>query len=77
MENKSFEEKLKLLEEMVTKLEKEELGLAESIDLFEKSQKLAKELKQELDESLSKVSFIVENDTITPFDSQNDSKIDI
>ena len=77
MENKSFEEKLKLLEEMVTKLEKEELGLAESIDLFEKSQKLAKELKQELDESLSKVSFIVENETITPFDSQNDSKIDI
>lgn len=77
MENKSFEEKLKLLEEMVTKLEKEDLGLAESIDLFEKSQKLAKELKQELDESLSKVSFIVENDTITPFDSQNDSKIDI
>ena len=60
MENKSFEEKLKLLEEMVTKLEKEDLGLAESIDLFEKSQKLAKELKQELDESLSKVSFIVE-----------------
>ena len=77
MENKSFEEKLKLLEEMVTKLEKEDLGLAESIDLFEKSQKLAKELKQELDESLSKVSFIVENETITPFDSQNDSKIDI
>ena len=77
MENKSFEGKLKLLEEMVTKLEKEDLGLAESIDLFEKSQKLAKELKQELDESLSKVSFIVENDTITPFDSQNDSKIDI
>ena len=77
MENKSFEEKLKLLEEMVTKLEKEELGLAESIDLFEKSQKLAKELKQELDESLSKVSFIVENETITQFDSQNDSKIDI
>ena len=77
MENKSFEEKLKLLEEMVTKLEKEDLGLAESIDLFEKSQKIAKELKQELDESLSKVSFIVENDTITPFDSQNDSKIDI
>ena len=77
MENKSFEGKLKLLEEMVTKLEKEDLGLAESIDLFEKSQKLAKELKQELDESLSKVSFIVENETITPFDSQNDSKIDI
>ena len=77
MENKSFEEKLKLLEEMVTKLEKEDLGLAESIDLFEKSQKLAKELKQELDESLSKVSFIVEYDTITQFDSQNDSKIDI
>lgn len=77
MENKSFEEKLKLLEEMVTKLEKEDLGLAESIDLFEKSQKLAKELKQELDESLSKVSFIVENETITQFDSQNDSKIDI
>ena len=77
MENKSFDEKLKLLEEMVTKLEKEDLGLAESIDLFEKSQKLAKELKQELDESLSKVSFIVENETITPFDSQNDSKIDI
>ena len=46
MENRSFEEKLKLLEEMVTKLEKEDLGLAESIDLFEKSQKLSKELIQ-------------------------------
>ena len=77
MEDKSFEEKLKTLEEMVSRLEKEDLGLAESIDLFEKSQKLAKELKQELDESLSKVSFIVENDEMVPFDTQQNTKTDI
>jgi len=77
MENKTFEEKLKLLEEMVAKLEKDDLGLSESIELFEKSQKLAKELKLELDESLSKISYIVENDTILPFNDENDIKTDI
>lgn len=77
MENKTFEEKLKLLEEMVAKLEKDDLGLSESIELFEKSQKLAKELKLELDESLSKISYIVENDTILPFNDENDTKTDI
>lgn len=45
---RSFEQLMKQLEEIVTKIESEEVGLDESISLYEEGLKLSEELKKQL-----------------------------
>ena len=54
----SFEEKKKELEEILSKLEKEDLPLNESIKLFDKAAVLAKECSKALSSSEGKVTEI-------------------
>lgn len=48
---KTFEDNLKELEEIATKLETGNLGLDEAIEEFEKGMKLSKECTKKLDEA--------------------------
>ena len=57
----TFEEKLEKLEEIVNKLENEKLNLDSSIALYQEAKKLSDELNKELNESINKMSYIVEN----------------
>lgn len=54
-----FEKKIKELEEVVNKLESGEAGLSESLELFEKGIKLAKDCNKMLDEAEKKVSVLI------------------
>lgn len=54
-----FEKKMKRLEEIVGKMEKGELALEESLQLFEEGVKLSKECHQKLSEAESKVKLLV------------------
>ena len=54
----SFEEKKKELEQILNKLEKEEISLDESIKLFDKASKLAKECSEALSNNEGKVTEI-------------------
>lgn len=67
MEKKSFEEKLKELENIVSKLESENLSLELSVDLYQKAKILSQELNNELNASMEKLSFIVEDDEVKPY----------
>ncbi len=51
----SFEEKLKRLEEVVAKIEGEELPLQETLSLYKEGKTLIKELQKELKEAEEKV----------------------
>lgn len=51
----SFEEKLKRLEEVVSKIEGEELPLQETLSLYKEGKTLIKELQKELKEAEEKV----------------------
>lgn len=73
----SFEDKLKELEDIVSKMESEQLELEESIDLYKKANELAKNLSDELNNSLKKMSFIVENDEVKELDLDKMDKKDI
>ncbi len=73
----SFEDKLKELEDIVSKMESEQLELEESIDLYKKANELAKNLNDELNNSLNKMSFIVENDEVKELDFDKMDKKDI
>ncbi len=55
-EELKFEQQMKQLEEIVDKLEKDDAGLEESIDLYEKGLKLAKTLKEQLKYFQDKIS---------------------
>lgn len=52
---KSFEEKLKRLDEVVGKIEGEELPLQEMLSLYQEGKTLIKELQKELKEAEEKV----------------------
>ena len=54
-----FEKAIKELEEVVNKLESGEASLSESLELFEKGIKLAKECNKMLDEAEKKVSVLI------------------
>ena len=54
-----FEKSIKELEEIVNKLETGEASLSESLELFEKGIKLAKECNKMLDEAEKKVSVLI------------------
>ena len=54
-----FEKSIKELEEIVSKLENGDASLSESLELFEKGIKLAKECNKMLDEAEKKVSVLI------------------
>lgn len=60
---KSFEENLKQLEQIVSKLEKGDLSLEESISNFESGIKLSKECSLALEEAEKKINILVETDS--------------
>lgn len=61
---KSFEEKLVELENIVKKLESTDVPLKESINMFERGTKLAKELEEELKNSELKIKKVVGNNNL-------------
>ncbi len=72
---KSFEEKLKELESLVSELEDEGKGLEESVALYEKAKNLSKELSKELDEASKKVASLLEEDgSSKPFTPLGDNE---
>lgn len=54
-----FEKSIKELEEIVNKLEAGDASLSESLELFEKGIKLAKDCNKMLDEAEKKVSVLI------------------
>lgn len=59
MAEKNFEQSIKLLEEIVSKLEGSEISLEESIALFEEGVKLTKSCQKMLDDAKKKVSVLM------------------
>lgn len=54
-----FEDSIKELEKIVEKLEKGDVGLDESLELFEKGIKLSKSCNEMLDKAEKKVSVLI------------------
>lgn len=61
-EKKNFEKSLSELEEIVEKLERGEMSLDESIEIFQKGVTLSKDLSKMLDEIEKKITILVENE---------------
>ncbi len=61
-EQKSFEKALKRLEEIVSKLEKGDISLEESISLYEEGMKLVKFCQNRLEEIEGKIKIITGKD---------------
>ena len=56
----SFEENLKQLELLVERLERGDLGLEESLQLFEQGTRLSQQCKQDLDAAEGRVQVLLE-----------------
>lgn len=61
-DKKNFEESMKNLEQIVDALERGELSLDESIDLFQKGIELSKYCSKRLDEIEKKITILVEDE---------------
>jgi len=61
-QKKNFEKSLGELEEIVEKLERGEMSLDESIEIFQKGVTLSKDLSKMLDEIEKKITILVENE---------------
>lgn len=70
----TFEEKLKKLEELANRLESENLTLEDSVNIYQEAKLISQELTKELNDSMEKLSYIVENGQIKPFDSEEVKK---
>lgn len=77
MENKTFEEKLARLEEIVNALEKDSLTLKESISLYQEGKTLSQNLNKELNDSMNKLSFIVEDGEVKTYSEEESQDKDI
>ncbi len=77
MENKTFEEKLARLEEIVKSLEKDSLTLKESISLYQEGKTLSQDLSKELNDSMNKLSFIVEDGEVKNYSEEESQDKDI
>lgn len=64
---KSFEQKVKRLEEIVAQIETSEIELEESIKLFEEGVKLSKECQESLDKAEQKVKVLVSDGSLKDF----------
>jgi len=73
----TFEQKMAKLEELTKKLEDDKIGLEESVKIFNEAKALSKELNDQLNQSMEKLSYIVEDGKISVFDVEEDSKKDI
>ncbi|MBQ0036600.1 MAG: exodeoxyribonuclease VII small subunit [Firmicutes bacterium] len=62
MADNSFENKMKKLEEIVSKLEKDDIGLDKSISLYEEGLELSKSLKDDLTKFEKKIEEINSNE---------------
>ena len=62
MKQLDFEESLKRLEEIVSKLESGNIALEESLTLFEEGVKLSRHCKKKLDEAEKKVQILMKTD---------------
>ena len=60
-ENKSFEELMESLENIVQELEKGNLNLDESVAKFEEGMKISKECNKILESSEKRISILLEN----------------
>lgn len=60
-EKESFEIAISQLEEVVQKLEKGELSLDDSIDVFQQGMELTKYCNKKLDEAEKKISILIED----------------
>lgn len=69
-DNETFEEKMKRLESIVEKFEKEELGIEESLQYFQEGMKLGSECKKILESIELKVQKIIKEEDmkIEPWD---------
>ena len=68
MENKkTFDEKMKHLEILVSKLNDSNLSFEETMKIYEESITLANDLKLDIDNAMKKVSIISENGTLEDF----------
>ena len=72
----TFEEKIKRLEEISTILENDNLPLHDACKIYQEAKTLEKELNDELNESMKKLAFIVEDGQIKEIDI-NELKKDI
>ena len=77
MENKTFEEKLARLEEIVKEIEKDSLTLKESISLYQEGKTLSQDLNKELNDSMNKLSFIVEDGEVKTYSEEESQDKDI
>ena len=79
-EENSFEEKIESLENIVSKLEKGDLNLDDSMAKFEEGMKLSKECSKILEDAEKKITILLEQDgkmeeedfesTLNEFDTQ-------
>lgn len=58
-EEKNFEELMKELEDITTQLEKENLTLDESVELFEKGMKISKECNEKLENAEKRITILI------------------
>lgn len=59
-EEKSFEELMVTLEEITSKLEKEQISLDESVKLFEEGMSISKECNKKLEEAEKRITMLIE-----------------
>ena len=62
MEEEKFEDKLKKLEELVSSLDRDDLSLDESIEMFEKGIKLSKECSEKLENAEKKINILLNDE---------------
>jgi exodeoxyribonuclease VII small subunit len=60
----NFEELMKKLEEITNKLEKEELNLDESVELFEEGMKISKQCSNKLQNAEKRITMLLNTDPI-------------
>ncbi len=73
----NFEESLEQLEHIVKELEKGDLPLEQSLQLFENGMRLSADCKRQLEEAESRVEMLIRRGsqvTVTPFDAEKPSK---
>ena len=61
MKEENFEELIEKLENITTKLEKDNLNLDESIELFEEGMKISKKCNEKLENAEKKISILLKD----------------